>query len=364
MIMRIKYKILLVTLLSIIITGCSSAQTENSVDAAELDAMLSKIYKENEPGASVVIIKNNQTIFQNSYGMADVELSVPINDNMVYRIGSLTKQFTAASIMKLIEQGKLKLSDQIDNYLPDFPTRGQTITIENLLTHTSGIGNFENLEKSMMESTGKSLTVEQIIDFFKNQPSEFDPSSAYSYSNPGYILLGAIIEKISNVTFQEFVKTEIFEPLEMNNSYYGDATLIIPGRVKGYHRTEDGFVNAEHFNSAIPYAAGGLASSMDDLIKWNNALRSGEVVSLKSYQDMITPYTLLSGNDTEYGYGLEVLSTNNGKLIAHQGGIFGFQSFIGTLPNSELQIIILTNTDNPLIFPNVVADKIIDLVVQ
>lgn len=359
--MRIIYHTFLVMFYATMVISCSQVQSANDDVTSEIDDMLGKIYLENKPGASVVVINGNQTIFRKSYGMADIELNVPMADNMVFRIGSLTKQFTAASIMKLFEQNKIALSDPIDKYLPNFPTHGHTITIENLLTHTSGIGNFTNLEKVMMETTEKGLTVDQIIKYFENEPREFDPSREYKYSNPGYILLGAIIEKISGMTFQEFVKTEIFTPLEMENSYYGDEVAIIPRRVNGYHRVEDGFTNSEHFNSAIPHAAGGLVSSMDDLLKWNDSFHSGEVVSLSSYQKMTTPFTLRSGNATEYGYGVEILKTSSGDLIAHQGGIFGFQSFIGTLPNMGLQIIILTNTDNPSIFPNEVADKIIDI---
>ena len=324
--------------------------------------LLTGIYTNSEPGATIAVLKNDRVLFENSYGLADIEKTVSITPDKSFRIGSLTKQFTAVAIMKLVEAGDINVGDPVSKYLPGLLENGDVITVENLLTHTSGIGNFENLEKTMMDAAGQKLVLDDIIKLFIDRPAEFVVGTQYQYSNPGYILLGAIVEKVSGKSFEQFLREEILSPLEMGNTYFDNEEKRGVNRVQGYHREENEFVDAFAFNTAIPYSAGGLSSTIGDIRIWNDALWSGKIVSFDTLEKMITPFTLANGKQTEYGYGLEVLRVNKRPFIAHQGGIFGFQSFLATLPEDGIQIIILTNTDNPKVWPNEVADKIIEII--
>lgn len=341
-------------------TQAAVAQSNND----KINTILTETYPDEKPGAVVVIIEGGEVVFEKLYGMADIEKGVRITPDMSFRIGSLTKQFTAAAIMKLVENGQIKVNDPISKYLPGLIKNDDVITVENLLTHTSGIGNFENLEKTSMDAAGRDLNLSDILNFFIDQPPEFEVGTKYQYSNPGYILLGAIIEKVSGVSYAQFLRKEVLGPLKMDSTYFDHHKPESVIRVQGYHREDGGIINAFRFNADLPRAAGGLSSTAGDLQIWGEALWSGKVVSQQLLKQMTTPYALLDGSLTQYGYGLEVLKVKNKPFIAHQGGIFGFQSFLATLPEQDIQIIILTNTDNPETWPSEVADRIIDILLD
>lgn len=340
------------------------ATTENSKSNSDINRYLESIYSDNAPGAAVLVIKNGQKYLEGFYGLANIHDRKQIETGLVFRIGSLTKQFTAAGIVLLEERGHIKLSETIDQYLPHQITNGDKITIENLLTHTSGIADFDSLEGTMMETADRSLDLTEIIRFFANKPSQFNPGEKYQYSNPGYILLGAIIEKVSGKTYSQFIHDEILIPNNMKKTYFSSLNLTSNEMVQGYHREDTTIVKAYEFNADIPYSAGGMLSTIHDIEKWNTALWSGKVVSLKSLEKMITPFVLNNGTETEYGYGLETLNINGQKLITHQGGIFGFQSVLTTIPEEDIQIVIMTNTDNPDVWPNEVTEKIIEMMLK
>src|SRR5215210_6821340 len=203
--------------------------------AAYADKLLTEAYPAGEPGAAALVVKDGKTVLRKGYGLANLELAVPIQPDMVFEIGSVTKQFTAAAILKLAERGLLSVDDDITKHLPDYPTHGQKITINHLLTHTSGIPSYTGLPE-WLPRVREDLKVEQLVAMFKDKPLEFAPGERWAYNNSAYILLGAVIEKVSGKTYEDFIEQEIFKPLGMTRSSYGHNTEVVPGRVSGYDK--------------------------------------------------------------------------------------------------------------------------------
>ena len=309
------------------------------------DEIISAQYKPAEPGAAVLLAKEGKIIYRKAFGMADLELGVPMKPEMVFEIGSMTKQFTAVSILMLMEQGKLTLEDDITKYIPDYPTQGYKITIHHLLTHISGIKSYTSMEE-WYPILRKDLQPLELIDIFKNQPMDFAPGEKFLYNNSAYILLGYIIEKASGQTYETFIQENIFRPLELNNTYYGSHTLIIPNRASGYQKEGDGFMNAEYLSLTQPYAAGSIMSNVDDLLKWQMAITENKLVKPETIQKAFTNYTLNNGSPIHYGYGWFLNEINGSPTIEHGGGIFGYTTNGIWLPKEKVCLLMLTNRDD------------------
>jgi CubicO group peptidase (beta-lactamase class C family) len=310
--------------------------------AKKINAFLEKTYPANEPGAAVLAVKDGKIILRKGYGMANLELGIPIKPGMVFRIGSITKQFTAAAIMKLAEEGKLSVTDDIKKYLPDYPTHGHKITIHHLLNHTSGIKSYTNIQE-MYSLMRKDMTLKELMDFFKNQPMDFAPGERFLYNNSGYVLLGAIIEKASGKSYEAYIDENIFKPLGMSNSYYGSSIRIIPLRASGYEKEKNEITNASYLSMTLPYAAGSLLSTVDDLHRWYQALEAGKVISQKSLEQMYTPTKLNNGKTQNYGYGWSLRTLFGEKTIEHDGGINGFTTNALRVPGKKVFVTVLTN---------------------
>jgi CubicO group peptidase (beta-lactamase class C family) len=341
---RVFFFLFLITL--IFIPACTTqpaSQASESDLASQIDSLLSKVYKANEPGAAILVKKEGKILFCKGYGLADMELNVPVEPGMVFRLGSITKQFTAVGILMLAEQGKLSLQDDITKFLPDYPTQGKTITVEHLLTHTSGIKSYTELPE-WLALWRKDMTLKEIIDLFKNQPMEFSPGERWKYNNSGYILLGAIIEKVSSETYEAFIQKYIFEPLGMKHSYYGSASRIIPRRIPGYSKGKAGFENAAYISMTQPYAAGSLLSSVDDLAIWNEALLEGKLIKRETLEWAFASYKLKDGTDTRYGYGWFISNYEGHRIIEHGGGIMGFTTYVLLMPEDQIFVTLLTNS--------------------
>jgi CubicO group peptidase (beta-lactamase class C family) len=344
----IAFAILLFSILAMpaVAAAAPAGPAQKTVDdalAKRIDAVMAEIYKPGEPGAAIIVRKDGRTIFRKGYGMADMELGVPVEPDMVFRLGSITKQFTAVSVLILAEQGKLSLQDEITKFLPDLPTQGRTITIEHLLTHTSGLKSYTNLSE-WLPLWRKDMSVREIIDLTKDKPMEFAPGERWNYNNTGYVLLGAVIEKVSGLTYEDYVNKMIFGPLGMKHSYYGNTERIIPRRIPGYQMGKDGFVNAPYLSMTQPYAASALLSSVDDLGVWNEAVFSGKLVKKEWLDKAFTPYPLKNGESTGYGYGWFIANYQGHRIIEHGGGIHGFSTYEMTLPEDRIFLAILTNS--------------------
>lgn len=337
------------------------AQPSDQEMAKEIDELLSATFQKNAPGATVIAVKDGKVIFRKGYGMANLELRVPNQPDMVFRLGSMTKQFTAVAILMLAQQGKLSVTDDITKYLTDFPTHGQKITIENLLTHTSGVTNYTSLPE-WLPLWRKDMTLTELIALFKDKPLDFAPGEKWSYSNSGYVLLGAIIEKVSGESYQDFIEKRIFAPLGMTHSYYDRTNKIIPGRVEGYSKSKDGYVNCAYLSMNQPYAAGSLASSVDDLAIWDASLYTDKLLKPEWLKRAWTSFKLNNGKLTNYGYGWGVSSFDGHLLITHDGGIPGFSTSGMRFPEDKIYVAVLTNLDGGGPSPDEVALKVASIV--
>lgn len=296
-------------------------------------------------GLAIGIRRGSNVVLLEGYGYADIELEVPASAETVYRIGSITKQFTAAAILRLVEQGELSLDDELTDFLPEYPTQGHQVTVHHLLTHTSGIKSYTSLGERWQKNLALEFTPEEMIDLFKDEPFDFAPNERFLYSNSGYFLLGAIIEQVTGRSYADYIEDEFFAPLDMSGSYYCDERRIIPHRAEGYAREDGKLVNDAPIGMTQPYAAGSLCSTVRDLLTWQAALSSGRIVSDDSYRLMITPARLANDSSTGYGYGLAIGRLERHTKISHGGGINGFQSQLAEYPGDSLVVVVLANTE-------------------
>ena len=322
--------------------GVQSPAVQSDLEQ-EINAFLTELYPDNEPGISVILANGDEILYRTGHGMANLEHNISISPDMVFRLGSLTKQMTTASIMMLQEEGLLEVDDPITRFFPDYPTHGYTITLRHLMTHTSGIIDFLAIPE-FPEIEKEDITALDVIDFFQNSPMNFAPGEAYSYTNSGYVMLGAIIEQLSGQSYEDFIQERIFTPLGLDNTYHGDFKRIIPNRVIGYAMGPDGYENSSYLSMTIPGAAGAIISNVDDLLTWNTALFAGEVVSQESLEAMTSPFVLNNGDLSNYGFGLAVQSLRGQPMISHTGGINGFITYAAYLPESNMYVAVLGNT--------------------
>ncbi|MEZ4899374.1 MAG: serine hydrolase [Saprospiraceae bacterium] len=311
-------------------------------------------------GITVMVTQHGQTRFDGAYGWANVEQKVPMHTDDVFRLGSVTKQFTSSAILRLAEQGKLNIQDDIHKYFPGYPTEGHTITIEHLLTHTSGIPSYTDLPEWTPEVHKKDYTPAELIEAFKRDTLDFEPGSQFKYNNTGYFMLGYIIEKVSGMTYKDYLRTQFWEPLGMTHTYYGSNNPIIPNRIPGYAKNGDTLVNAPYLSMTQPYAAGSLLSTTGDLAIWNHAVFSDQVITAASRQKAHTPYVLNDGSPTRYGYGWFIGDRWEEATIEHSGGIHGFLTQSIYFPDEDLYIAALSNCN--CFAPGSLANKIAGLV--
>ena len=273
---------------------------------------------------------------------------------MVFRLGSITKQFTAVCILMLMERGLLDLQDEITQHLPGYPTQNRKITVEHLLTHTSGIKSITDMPE-WLPLWRKDMSIDELIALFKDQPMDFEPGERFQYNNSGYILLGGIIEKLSGLRYADFVQKNIFDPLDMAHSLYDDPARLVLGRVAGYTKGSEGFENAPYLSMSQPYAAGALASCVDDLAKWDAALYTDKLVNQGTLARAFQSGQLNNGEITGYGYGWMIGEYEGYKFIEHVGGINGFTTGAVRVPDARVYVAVLTNLDTPNPDPSTVA---------
>lgn len=349
----------LLTLLLVLHSSVSQAQDHTL--ATRIDNAIAPLFKAGEPGATIIVTKAGQPVFRKAYGLADVAKGQTMTPDTVMRIASITKQFTATTILMLADEGKLDLDDDINKFLPGYPTEGKRITIKQLLTHTSGIANFTS-KPGFEAGVAEDLTPGQMIDTFKNDPLQFEPGTRYAYSNSGYFLLGVIIEKVSGLSYAQFVEQRIFVPLGMNNSAYDGHERGNAPRAQGYTRsgtgTGVGFEHGKVVSMTQPYAAGGLVSTVDDLARWDAAVSAGTLLKPASQQKAFTAHILPDGKSVPYGYGWSIGKLRGMTMQSHGGGIYGYSSYALRLPGQQLYVAVLTNADSGIAAADVIAMKV------
>nr|WP_322624139.1 serine hydrolase domain-containing protein [uncultured Flavobacterium sp.] len=330
---------LLVTFIVSTVLYSQNAQFEN-----ELDALFKKDFSERTPGCSILIMQNGKTVYNKAFGSANLELDVPLKTESVFSIASITKQFTAVSILQLVSKGKLKLNDPIEKYVADFSGKG--ILIEHLLTYTSGLKDYLQIETGQKQGERLDYSPIELINLFKNIPLEFEPGTKYKYCNSDYIILGYIIEKVSGKTYDEYLKENIFTPLKMEHTYYDTDEIIIKNRAAGYFKDAAVYKKAEFWSATLGYSAGGLLSCTADLQKWQNGLTSYTILP-KEYLDLaFTPYKLKDGTPVTYGFGWNITTVNGIKRIDHGGSKNGSRAYEAYFPEKQLYMVLLFNSEN------------------
>jgi CubicO group peptidase (beta-lactamase class C family) len=328
--------------------------------AHEIDEMLSKYFKPGEPGASVIVSQRGAILFRKAYGLATIDTNVPLQPEFPLRTGSVTKQFTAAAIMLLAEQGKLSLADELEKYFPEYPEPGRHVTIENLLTHTSGIRNYTELPKFAVVLKNDVIP-DDVIAFFKDAPLQFQPGHRFSYSNSNYFLLGRIIEKVSGISYQDFMQQQVFQPLHMHSTEVETAASPV-ATVIGYTQVRKGISKSPFYSMSWPFAAGAMRTSVDDLVRWDHAIRIGSLLRRESWEQMAKDFMLSDGSHTGYGYGWFIRRFHGKDALEHGGDIGGFSADTWRVPTEQIFIAVLANNDSHEPAPDAIAEKIAKII--
>jgi len=324
----------------------AAAPARSQIRTASLDSLITHRLATVAPGCAILIARNGQVIYKKAFGSANLELDVPMKPDFVFRIGSITKQYTAIAILQLVEQGKLSLHDQIQKYIPTIPLTIPPVTLEQLLTHTSGIPDYEVLNFPIPTAIRIDFPARQIIDSLMKLPLDFTPGSRYHYSNSNYFLLGYILEQVSGQTYPDYLQEHLFKSAGLTHTDYDSPEKIIPGRVSGYAGHHHHWTNAGYISMSQVFSAGALVSTVEDEFKWHQALRTGKLIKKATLEKAQTPFTLTDGQPSEYGYGWLIRRRNNTRSIEHSGGIDGFQSDEIYFPEKDIFIATLYNALN------------------
>ncbi len=332
----------LLALFTVLILGIQSRMTAQDLES-QIDQILETKFESNGPGAVFLVAKNGKIIYDKAFVLSNLELQAPMQTDNVFEIGSMTKQFTAVSILMLMEEGKLNLEDEITQYIPDYPIQGHRITIHHLLTHTSGIKDFTKVN-GLNTIAQNHMEPLEIINFFKNEPMDFAPGEAFKYNNSGYVILGYIVEKASGMSYEDFVEQHIFKKLGMSSSRYASHSEMVSKRASGYRKRED-YSNARHISFSIPYASGALMSTVADMLTWQEAIKNHVLLNKETTQMAFANYTLNNGEPIHYGYGWHIKELDSKLSYEHGGSIFGFKSMGVYLPKEDIYVIGLSNCD-------------------
>lgn len=334
----------LLVYLYVILSVSTYAQQFSQLDEHFIDSFMNANYKTGEPGAVIMIAKNGRTVFKKGYGLANLELNVSNKPDYVFRIGSMSKQFTAICVLKLAQDGKLNLQDDIRKYLPNYNTHGRDITIANLLSHTSGIRNINEV-KNFPEIAVSNQSPHELLNYFMNDSLAFEPGTDWKYSNSNYMIAGLIVEKVSGLSLSEFLQRNIFNPLGMTHTCVGNYDRIIKNAVNGYDRAleKDNFKPAIYMGWIYTFGHGNITSNLHDLLKWDNALYTDKIIKSEWLKKAWTPFELTDGRIAHYGFGWSINNFHGIKLIEHDGGINGFSSDGIRVPSKKLYIVILSN---------------------
>jgi len=328
------------------LTGCKMIKEQ------QVDSIFKAYNGVNLPGAAVMVIKQGQPVLIKSYGMAHLEQNIPVTPQTNFRLASMTKQFTAMCIMMLVEQGKLQFNSSVGEIFPDFPKYGKHITIAQLLQHTSGLVDYEDLVTDSLPYQIKDVEILQLM--MKQDSTYFEPGSDYRYSNTGYAILAMVVEKISEHSFADFLKRSIFGPLEMQYTVaYEQGISEVTHRAYGYTIFPDSILLTDQSVTSAVLGDGGIYSSIDDLYKWDQALNTDKLVAPKTLELAYTPHLEI------YGFGWRIDDFKGHRRIHHTGSTRGFRTVIQRFPQDQFTIIILTNRNDPDVAP--LAEKLTDL---
>ena len=293
-------------------------------------------------GLAIAVVRGRDTILARGWGFADIENEVPVTTASIFRIGSITKQFTSSAIMQLVEKGRLSLDDTLAALLPNMPTTWRKVTLRHLLNHTSGIPSYTDIGQRWEGRWREDMVPDSIVGLVTGDTLNFAPGSKWRYNNTGYVLLGMILDKTTRQLYPRYLSEQIFKPVGLSSTMYCDTGPIIKRRALGYQLSDKQLNNAEFLSMTQPYSAGALCSTVGDLVKWTRALHSGAIVSAASFKKMATPIGPAAAS--HYGFGLTSDSLGGHRRISHTGAIRGFVSMLAHYPDDSLTIVVLANS--------------------
>ena len=330
-------------LISLLLLTSSYGQSKQDKKLSKsLDELIPKRLTEIAPGCVVLIVKDDKVVYRKAFGTANTELNIPMQPNMLFRTGSMGKQYTAIAVLQLVEEGKIGLQDSIQKYIKDFPSKGYTITIENLLTNTSGIKDYLS-EISNPSKQKETYTPKDGVDYIKDEPLNFKPSCDYRYSNSNFYLLGYIIEIVTGKTFENYLKENVLDKADLRNTFYIHPETNIPDMPQGYSKFDGKIEKATPQEVTIMYSAGALISNADDIYKWHRALYNQQLVKKETLEKATTPFKFDNSTFSQYAYGWFVKNIDGSKTIEHSGSTDGFQSDEIYLPNENVFVVALYN---------------------
>ncbi|MDT9599935.1 serine hydrolase domain-containing protein [Sphingosinicella rhizophila] len=369
-------KLALAAVAAVVMIQAPAIAADNQAVAAAIDQAVQKAIAEGvSPGLQVAVYKDGSPLLVKGYGSADLEMSVPVTNDSVFRIGSVTKQFTAVALLQLQEAGKLSIDDTLSKYYPNYP-RGGDITIRQMLNHTSGLYNYTSQEDYMKADAMVHRSTEEYVDYFSKmkKTQDFEPGTSWMYSNTAYYILGAIVEKVEGKPLGAVFQERFFGPLGMTRTAIDDENDIVAGRVEGYAADGPGkFKNATFISMTAPGGGGAMRSTASDLARWNAALFGGKLLKPASFAAMTAPGKLKDGQNSgiaiaklagmgmpavEYGFGLMTQTVDGHAKVAHGGGINGFNAQLAEYPKDRLTVAVLSNTIGKDVGAGKVADEI------
>jgi CubicO group peptidase (beta-lactamase class C family) len=332
---------------------------------ARAEAIVRSSFPADAPGGAVVVTRGGRTIYTAGRGLADVEARRPITPETVFRLGSITKQFTAAAVLQLVAEGRISLDDPVSRFFPDYPQPGASATVGQLLNHTSGIQSYTSIPGWMANdaNTSRAYTTAEAVAVFRDRPSPTRPGEAWQYNNSGYTLLGAIIEQVTGRPWHQQVEQRIAAPLRLRTIGYGVDRETRPDMARGYTMADGAVRPARVLHMSIPHGAGALVGNVGDLARWAQALHHGRVVSPALYQAMTTPAALPEGRTHPYGFGLGIGELRGHRAFDHSGGIFGFQTDSVYIPEEDVFVAVFANSDEPAVSPGAVVRRLAALAV-
>ncbi|GGA80913.1 hypothetical protein GCM10011521_19050 [Arenimonas soli] len=331
------------------IAQASLHATQEPMDFASqaLRLLAAEVPDASGPGIGVLVARGDEVLFRGARGMANVELAVPLRPEHGMRIASLSKQFTAAGLLRLVDEGRVALDDPLSKYLPDYPG-AEGITLLQLLNHTSGVRSYTRMPSHMEHALHRPIDTAGLISVFSGEAPDFAPGARYDYNDSGYVLAGAVIEKVTGMAWDAWLDQAFFEPLGLARTRGGDTMTTVPGLANGYRVDADGVVHPAGFlHMSQPHAAGALLSNVDDLLRWNLALHGGKVLSADSYVRMTTPEGPAASAGAPYGLGLEVHGAGRKLRMEHTGGIVGFESVLLYVPADRISVVLVRNATGP-----------------
>lgn len=309
-----------------------------------VDAVAKQLLSRHTAGVSIAVAREGRLILARGYGMANVEHTVAVTPETVFHIASISKNILAAVVLQLVDQGKLRLDDDVTKYVPEAPTQGRRVTVRQLLNHTSGIYSFTSLPNAA-DNERLELSHEQVLGLIKDKPFDFEPGTRWRYDNSAFYLAGMVVERVTKQEYGAYVREHVFKPLGMSSASLCYARMVVPHLASGYEADGGALVNAAFMTWKLPFAGGAVCATASDLLKWQAALDSGRVLTPSSLALMRTPTTLADGTKIDYGFGTRLGSLDGHRVLGHYGGESrgGFRPLLESFPDDHLTIVILMN---------------------